>query len=177
MKMRYYRLTESRVKRIIRHPARIEEGILENAIGVMQPAYGNGQGSSNKFGRPAEGRRKYSEIWAMYVVVDDAVPSVLRFQNTTRPETGAPLTRKLSRLDLSGGLAQHPTRRSRLLSGHHADASPDGFETTIPRLHQSPFWNRGKKKIKVITAWRYPGRSPERDPVPEEVLREVRKLL
>ncbi len=34
-----------------------------------------------------------------------------------------------------------------------------------------------KPKIKVITAWRYPGESPARDPVPAEVIREVRKLL
>lgn len=34
-----------------------------------------------------------------------------------------------------------------------------------------------EKKIKIITAWRYPGKSPERDPVPAEVIREVRALL
>ena len=52
MKMNHYRLTESRVKRIIRHPARVEEGILEGAIAAMQPAEG----------------KKYSEIWVMYVL-------------------------------------------------------------------------------------------------------------
>jgi hypothetical protein len=33
------------------------------------------------------------------------------------------------------------------------------------------------KKIRVITAWRYPGKSPERDPIPREVLDEVRSIL
>ena len=33
------------------------------------------------------------------------------------------------------------------------------------------------KSIRVITAWRYPGVSPKRDPVPIEVLEEVRRLL
>ncbi len=33
------------------------------------------------------------------------------------------------------------------------------------------------KRIRVITAWRYPGVSPERDPVPKDVIEEVRKLL
>jgi hypothetical protein len=33
------------------------------------------------------------------------------------------------------------------------------------------------KKIKVITAWRYPGKSPARDPIPTEVIEEVRKLI
>lgn len=90
-KMKYYRLTESRIKRIIRHPTRIEEGIFEEAIACMQPAEG----------------KKYSEIWALYV------------------------------------------------------------------LHNE----KGAKRVKVITAWRYPGRSPERNPIPPDVLREIRKII
>lgn len=94
MKMRHYRLTESRVKRIIRHPVRIEEGILEGAIAAMCPADG----------------KNYSEIWTMYVLI--------------RPKA------------------------------------------------------QGQKpKIKVITAWRYPGKSPARNPIPEEVLREIKRIL
>lgn len=90
-KMRYYRLTEPRVRRIIRHPTRIEEGIFENAIACMQPA----------------GGKNYAEIWTLYVLAGD----------------------------------------------------------------------RGTKKIKVITAWRYPGKSPARDPIPAEVLREIKSIL
>lgn len=33
------------------------------------------------------------------------------------------------------------------------------------------------KKLRIITAWRYPGKSPERDPVPAEIIKEVRALL
>ena len=90
-KMRYYRLTEGRIKRIIRHPARVEEGILEGAMACMQPA----------------GGKQYSEIWAMYLV---------------------------------------------------------------PKIN-------GEKRIKIITAWRYPGKSPARDPIPKRVLQEVRAIL
>ena len=89
-KMRQYRLSESRVKRIIRYPARVEEGILEEAIACMQPS----------------GGKQYSEIWTLYV--------------------------------LSGGK---------------------------------------EKKIKVISAWRYPGKAPERDPIPQNILREIENLL
>ena len=32
-------------------------------------------------------------------------------------------------------------------------------------------------RLKIITAWRYPGKSPERDPIPDDVIREVRELL
>lgn len=99
--MRYYRLTPSRIKRIIRHPARIEEGILEGAIACMQPS------SANTPGR--ETPRNYSEIWAMYLI-----------------------------------------------------KKGEGNK---------------ERKIQVITAWRYPGKSPERDPIPVEILKEVRALI
>ncbi|MAF79797.1 hypothetical protein CL629_01830 [bacterium] len=33
------------------------------------------------------------------------------------------------------------------------------------------------KTIRIITAWRYPGVSPKRDPIPEEVLMEIQSLL
>lgn len=91
-KMRHYRLTESRIKRIIRHPTRVEEGILEGAVAAMQPA----------------GGRRYAEIWALYV----------------------PVKFKIKNL-----------------------------------------------KLKIISAWRYPGRAPERDPVPVKILQEIRKIL
>ncbi|MBI3304824.1 DUF4258 domain-containing protein [Candidatus Parcubacteria bacterium] len=87
-KMRQYRLSESRVRRVIRHPERIEEGIAPNTVAAMQPA----------------ATRRKQEIWAMYRLV--------------------------------------------------------------PR----------RKLIKIITAWRYPGESPKRNPVPENILREVRAL-
>ncbi len=94
MKMRRYRLAESRIKRIIRHPARVEEGIIENGIACMQRAES----------------KNYSEIWAMYVVAKSKAEN-------------------------------------------------------------------GKSKIRIITAWRYPGKSPTRNPVPPEVLREIQNLL
>lgn len=88
MKMRYYRLSPSLIKRVIRYPQRTEEGIIENGIAVMRKAQS----------------KRYSEVWALYVLV-----------NTSQ--------------------------------------------------------------LRVITAWRYPGKSPERNPIPEEILREVRTVL
>jgi len=86
--MRYYRLSPSLIKRVIRYPQRTEEGIIENGIAVMRKAQS----------------KRYSEVWALYVLV-----------NTSQ--------------------------------------------------------------LRVITAWRYPGKSPERNPIPEEILREVRTVL
>lgn len=105
MKMRHYRLTEARVKRIIRYPARIEESVVEDAVACMQPSSATAAASE---GKPA---KNYSEIWAMYVLV------------------------------------------------------------------KSKGRNEKAKQMKVITAWRYPGHSPERNPVPQEILREIKNLI
>ena len=99
VKMRQYRLSEQRVRRVIRHPTRTEQGILQGAVAVMQPS----------------GGKKYSEIWVMYLLRN----------------------------------GESPMENEKLKEG----------------------------RIKIITAWRYPGKSPERDPVPAEILREVAHLL
>lgn len=103
-KMRYYRLSEARVKRIIRHPTRIEEGIVEGAIACMQvdirghrPAFVPNKSELRR------GKENYSEIWVMYAIKE--------------------------------------------------------------------------KQIIIITAWRYPGKSPERNPVPQNVLSEARNII
>jgi hypothetical protein len=87
-KMRYYRLGEGRLKRVLLNPKRVEEGIAPNTVAIMQPA----------------GTKKHpTEIWLMYQV--------------------------------------------------------------------------RKPKIKIISAWRYPGISPthEPPPIPEDILLELKK--
>ena len=84
------------MKRIIRHPVRVEEGIFEHAVAAMQAAEG----------------KNYSEIWVLYV----------------------------------------------LMRGNNSSVQKKG-------------------KIKIISAWRYPGKSPARDPIPPEILREIRSIL
>ena len=32
-------------------------------------------------------------------------------------------------------------------------------------------------KVKVITAWRYPGKSPTRNPIPKEILEEIKNII
>ncbi len=103
LKMKYYGLSESRVKRVIRFPARTEEGIVLNTVAVMQPA----------------GTKRYQEVWAMYKLAKPVNPKQRTYNSK-------------------------PTTNS---------------------------------KIKIITAWRYPGKSPLRNPVPLEVINEVRKIL
>jgi hypothetical protein len=33
------------------------------------------------------------------------------------------------------------------------------------------------KKLKIISAWRYPGVSPKKNPIPEEILREIGSII
>lgn len=51
--MAYYGLSGDRIKRIMRNPKRVENGIAENTIAVMQPA-----GT----------KKKPTEVWAMYAI-------------------------------------------------------------------------------------------------------------
>ena len=95
MKMAHYRISPSLVKRIVRFPARIEEGIAENTAAAM---------------KPADGTKNYNEVWVMYQLF--------------KGETG-----------------------------------------------------KAKPRIKLITAWRYPGKSPARDPIPQEILNEIKNIL
>ncbi|HNU97000.1 MAG TPA: hypothetical protein PLF70_00915 [Candidatus Portnoybacteria bacterium] len=95
-KMKQYNLSESRVKRIINNPQRIEHGVAPKTIAVMQP-------NSSK--------HSY-EFWAMYQTINP------------KPKSLNP------------------------------------------------------KKIRIITAWKYPGKSPIRGPipVPEDIWEELSKI-
>jgi hypothetical protein len=94
-KMRYYGLSEARIKRVINNPKRKELGIAPGTIAVMQP----------------NSSRHTYEIWTMY----QAIKSKIKNQ---------------------------------------------------------------KSKFKIITAWRYPGKSPIRGPIPipPDILEELGEI-
>lgn len=97
-KMRFYRLSEQRVRRVLNSPKRTEEGIAPNTAAIMQPA-------SIK---TKDGKQTWSqEIWAM-----------IQEKRQGKSDKG--------------------------------------------------------KAIKIISAWRYPGRTKPGEPLPEEILREIR---
>lgn len=106
-KMQQYRLTESRVKRILRHPKRLEVGVAEDTVAGMQPA----------------GSKKHPfEIWVMWT------------QNS------------------KGRMANNKSLK--------------------------PKFSLGGQKITIISAWRYPGISPLREPppIPDDVWEALRQL-
>jgi len=102
-KMKFYGLSETRLKRVLRTPQRTEEGVAPRTVAVMQRT------SSAK---------NPSEIWLMYQ------------------------KRKI----------KNPQRRT--------------FDPLRSRQNQ--------ERIIIISAWRYPGKSPEGPPlIPEDIIKEL----
>lgn len=99
-KMRFYKLSEQRIKRVLNSPKRTEEGIAPNTAAMMQPAFINTSKHKPTWSQ---------EIWIM-------------IQKTKR---------------------------------------------------KSPNANR----IKIISAWRYPGMTNPGDPLPEEILNELKMII
>ncbi|OGG39121.1 hypothetical protein A3I34_02815 [Candidatus Jorgensenbacteria bacterium RIFCSPLOWO2_02_FULL_45_12] len=121
-KMRYYGISESRVKRIVRFPERTEEGIAENTIAAMQRA----------------GAKNQQEIWVMYKLSGNSrrVSSNFEFRILKQPK-----------------------------------------KAEIQRPERIQNFKLPDKIMKIITAWRYPGVSPKRNPIPEEILAEINEIL
>ena len=87
MKMQYYRLSEGRVRRVLHSPRRVEEGIAEDTIALMQPV------SMTKTVRGAEDWNQ--EIWVMIVETpsERRVISAWRYPGKTKP--GDPLPQEV----------------------------------------------------------------------------------
>ncbi len=73
-KMRYYRLSESRVKRIIHSPSRIEEGIAPKTVAMMQSV--------------ASTKNPY-ELWVMVEETprEQKIISAWRYPGITKPQS------------------------------------------------------------------------------------------
>ena len=81
-KMRFYHLSEQRVRRVLHSPKRIEEGIAPGTIAMLQSA----------------GSQKHPyEIWVMIVETKDKrkIISVWRYPGITKP--GQPLPAQIAR--------------------------------------------------------------------------------
>ncbi len=67
-KMRFYRISESLVKRVVRFPKRIEEGIAPGTTAVMVPRL-IGSRNAETTSKPKFGGRRSNqeEIWVMYL--------------------------------------------------------------------------------------------------------------
>ena len=79
--MNYYRLSPQRVKRVIRFPERIEEGIAEDTIAVMQ-SFGN---------------KKDKEIWVMVSDTKEKRKIISAWIYPARTKAGEPLPEAILR--------------------------------------------------------------------------------
>lgn len=124
-KMQQYGLSPQRVIRVIRNPQRVEEGIVEKTVAVMQP-------SSTKI---KNGKKIWSqEIWTMYQIKCKNQKSKIKITNQNA---------KLEKI---------PNTRYKIL-------------------------NTANRRIRIISAWRYPGVSPKNSPIPEEILMEIGGII
>lgn len=98
-KMHYYGLSESRVKRVLRNPERVEEGIAEGTVAMFQ---------TNKTSS------KPYEVWVM---------------------------------------------------------------ATRSKNKESGIMNRETTSTKIISAWKYPGKTKPGEPLPSAILREVKEAI
>jgi len=76
--------------------------------------------------------------------------------------------------------AMYKLRGSEAISNFQIPTLPTGRQVS-KQNQNSKFKNYepktiNQKQIKIISAWRYPGISPKRDPIPEEILREISEL-
>lgn len=110
-KMRFYRLSEARVRRVIHSPRRVEEGIAPDTVAMMQPTSFTGSGARTDWKQ---------EIWVM-----------------------AQKTRAHS----------DKTRKS---------------ENIFPR--RSAPGPRKPAVIRIISVWRYPGKTKPRDEISKDFL-------
>ncbi len=80
IKLRQYNLSESRIKRVIRHPQRIEKGIAPDTIACLQKA----------------GSKKHPyELWVMYVIEKRTksikIISAWKYPGVTKPGDPLPI--------------------------------------------------------------------------------------
>lgn len=140
-KMREYGLSEQRLKRVIRHPDRIEKSIVPKMVAAMQVA-----GTS---------KHRY-EIWVMYSVC--AAQTELKKTCDLRKDGAFTKNKQYTQKNPSPAARFRMERRKEL----EVKMNTGGL---------------GEKTLRVISAWRYPGTSPKRDPIPEEILEEIRNLV
>lgn len=135
-KMIYYRISEGLIKRIVRFPQRIEEGIAPNTIAVMQAR----ESVSRTAGRL---RKKREEIWVMYQKISQI--SKLKSQNYREREG---------------------------LISQNSNLKKQNFKNNKIDLLDRP-------KLRIISAWRYPGKSPtgKAIPIPEDIRAEILNSL
>ena len=180
-KMKQYALGEQRVRRVIRHPDRVEKSIVPGMVAVMQIA-----GTS----------KNRQEIWVMYEVrgarnVKHETPDT--GCGTRNTEHGTPDGGRYGIRNMECGMSDAENKISEQKSFESGFApairDPRSVSRTLSpaqkfRLQRQQEFlakknggGEGGKTLRIISVWRYPGTSPERDPIPIEILEELRDIV
>jgi ribosomal protein L22 len=128
-KMQYYGLSEQKVLGVIRRPKRIETGVAENTVAVMQPI------GNMKYEKGKEIWKQ--ELWVMYQLRGSEAIFNSQFSISKHNEK---IIKKIKNINKEGA---------------------------------KKLENLKPKKLIIISAWRFPGISSEKDPIPMEVWREI----
>lgn len=144
-KLQQYALSKQRVRRVMRHPDRVEKSIVPKMIAVMQIA-----GTS----------KNRQEIWVMYEIVKSQKLEI-KSQNKQLGESDHYSKFKIQN---SKFLNLSPAQKFRL-------------QRQQEFLAQKSVGEGVGKGLRIISVWRYPGTSPERDPIPSDILEELRNSI
>lgn len=82
------------------------------------------------------------------------------------------------------GIISKPARKEEgIVKNTIAVMKPVSVKTTAGKpIWKQEIWamyqrNKKSRQIKIISAWRYPGVSPQKNPIPEEIINEIAGLV
>lgn len=143
-KMHYYGLSEQKVLGVIRSPKRIETSVVENTVAVMIPVGNISKGNIKpRWGRPVFTNSKIRE---------ESSSSAKATADTWNQEIWVMYQTK----------SQAKKFKDKTL-GEKKDEK-------IAKLRRQI---NSARQITIISSWRYPGVSPKKNPIPEDILREI----
>ena len=148
-KMRFYGLSPARVRRVLHSPLRVEEGIAPGTVAALQPA-------SYK---TKEGKRSWSqEIWVMYKITNPVKSLRDNGAGNKQPTID-------NAEEMAGG------KRQTTNSGEKGvDIKDDKARAWIASMRRAL---TGERRVKIISAWRYPGVTKPGAPLPQEIADEI----
>ena len=166
--MKQYALSEQRVRRVIRHPDRVEKSIVPGMVAVMQIA-----GTS----------KNRQEIWVMYELKGKGKSEKGKEGSEVQSmECGVQSTegKKEAGKSVCKISGNFPTSNFQLLNSKFKKLSPAAkfrLQRQQEFLAKKIGGGEGGKMLRIISVWRYPGTSPERDPIPRDVLEEIGSVV
>lgn len=142
-KMHYYGLSEQKVLGVIRNPKRIETSVVENTVAVMIPV-GN---ITTGVAKPKWGSPSFSFMKA-------------------QKESSAEKKKQEIWSQEIWVMYQTKSQAKKFKDKTLSEKKDDKISKLQKQINST-------KQITIISAWRYPGVSPKKNPIPEDILREI----